>query len=108
MLKYINIQVNLNLNIYLNIKLIFLFFCLDTVTCLALDYTGTLLVSGSMDTTCMVWQIVQEYETSVNLDPKPLHILYGHTDCVTSVDISIELDMIVSASLGRFKFFKKF
>ena len=66
---------------------------------MALDYTGTLMVSGSMDTTCMLWQIVLEHESSVNLDPKPVHILYGHTDGVTSVDISIELDLIVSASL---------
>lgn len=57
------------------------------------------MVSGSMDTTCMLWQIVLEHESSVNLDPKPVHILYGHTDGVTSVDISIELDLIVSASL---------
>lgn len=69
------------------------------MTCLALDYTGTLLVSGSMDTTCMIWQITQEYESSLNIDPKPVHILYGHTDSVTSVDISIELDMMVSGSL---------
>ena len=69
------------------------------MTCLALDYTGTLLVSGSMDTTCMIWQITQDYESSLNIDPKPVHILYGHTDSVTSVDISIELDMMVSGSL---------
>ena len=57
------------------------------------------MVSGSLDTTCMIWQIVQEYESSVNINPKPEHILYGHTSGVTSVDISIELDMIVSGSL---------
>lgn len=47
----------------------------------------------------MVWEIVHEYGSSINLNPWPLHILYGHTDTVTSVDISIELDMVVSASL---------
>ena len=72
---------------------------LDIVTCLAIDYTGTLLVSGSMDTTCIIWQIVQEYGSSINLDPTPMHILYGHNDSVTSVDISIELDMVVSGSI---------
>lgn len=71
----------------------------DIVTCLAIDYTGTLLVSGSMDTTCMIWQIVQEYGNSVNLDPTPMHILYGHSNCVTGIDISIELDIVVSASI---------
>ena len=84
---------------YIYVYLRNLIFCIDIVTCLAIDYTGRLLVSGSMDTTCMVWQIIQEYGSSVNLDPSPLHILYGHNDCVTSVDISIELDMIVSGSL---------
>ena len=52
-----------------------------------------------MDTSCMIWQISQEYGNSVNLDPTPMHILYGHTDCVTAVDISIELDIVVSASM---------
>ena len=46
----------------------------------------------------MIWQIIQEYE-SINIDPKPLHILYGHTDSVTSVGISLELDMVVSGAL---------
>lgn len=69
------------------------------ITCLAIDYTGTLLVSGSMDTTVMVWKIIQEFGSSVNLDPSPMNILYGHIDCVMSVDISIEMDIIVSASL---------
>jgi WD40 repeat protein len=52
-----------------------------------------------MDATCMIWQILQEYESSANIDPKPLHILYGHTDTVTSVGISNELDMVVSGSV---------
>ena len=69
------------------------------MTCLAIDFTGTLLVSGSKDCTVMIWQVIQEYGNSINLDPSPMHILYGHTASVTSVDISIELDMIVSASL---------
>jgi WD40 repeat protein len=47
----------------------------------------------------MVWQIQQEYGLSVNLDPIPMHILYGHNAPITSVDISNELDIIVSGSL---------
>ncbi len=47
----------------------------------------------------MVWLVVQEYGTSVNLDPVPMHILYGHNAAITSVDISNELDIIVSGSL---------
>ena len=33
----------------------------DIVTCLAVDFTGSLLVSGSKDTTVMIWEVVQEY-----------------------------------------------
>lgn len=66
---------------------------------MAIDYTGTFLVSGSYDTTCIIWQVIQENGTSVNLDPTPMNILYGHTAPVTSVDISIELDMVISGSI---------
>ena len=69
------------------------------MTCVAIDYCGTFLISGSMDTTCIIWQIIQEYGVSTNVNPIPLHILYGHTACVTCVDISIELDLAVSGSL---------
>lgn len=34
----------------------------------------------------------------VGLHPKPVQILYGHTDEVVSVAISTELDMAVSGS----------
>uniref|UniRef100_A0A8C9EXG9 Neurobeachin like 1 n=1 Tax=Pavo cristatus TaxID=9049 RepID=A0A8C9EXG9_PAVCR len=33
---------------------------MDIVTCLAIDYCGIHLISGSRDTTCMIWQIVQQ------------------------------------------------
>ncbi|OXB76885.1 UNVERIFIED_CONTAM: hypothetical protein H355_002578 [Colinus virginianus] len=71
---------------------------MDIVTCLAIDYCGMHLISGSRDTTCMIWQIVQQGGVPVGLTPKPLQILYGHTDEVTSVGISTELDMAVSGS----------
>lgn len=32
----------------------------DVVTCLALDTCGIYLISGSRDTTCMVWRLLQE------------------------------------------------
>uniref|UniRef100_A0A8C2TX36 Neurobeachin-like protein 2 n=1 Tax=Coturnix japonica TaxID=93934 RepID=A0A8C2TX36_COTJA len=71
---------------------------MDIVTCLAIDYCGIHLMSGSRDTTCMIWQIAQQGGVPVGLTPKPLQILYGHTDEVTSVGISTELDMAVSGS----------
>ena len=32
----------------------------DVVTCLALDRCGRHFITGSRDTTCMVWEIVQQ------------------------------------------------
>lgn len=34
--------------------------CADVVTCLALDTCGIYLISGSRDTTCMVWRLLQQ------------------------------------------------
>uniref|UniRef100_A0A672TW94 Neurobeachin like 1 n=1 Tax=Strigops habroptila TaxID=2489341 RepID=A0A672TW94_STRHB len=70
---------------------------MDIVTCLAIDYCGIHLISGSRDTTCMIWHIIHQVGY-LGLAPKPLQILYGHTDEVSSVGISTELDMAVSGS----------
>ncbi|XP_019491163.1 PREDICTED: neurobeachin-like protein 1 [Hipposideros armiger] len=71
---------------------------MDIVTCLATDYCGIHLISGSRDTTCMIWQITQQGGVPVGLASKPFQILYGHTDEVMSVGISTELDMAISGS----------
>ncbi|XP_072337816.1 neurobeachin-like protein 1 isoform X1 [Scyliorhinus torazame] len=71
---------------------------MDIVTCLATDYCGIHLISGSRDTTCMIWQILQQGGIAVGLALKPMQILYGHTEEITSVAISTELDMAVSGS----------
>ncbi|XP_030637055.1 neurobeachin-like protein 1 [Chanos chanos] len=71
---------------------------MDIVTCLATDHCGIHLISGSRDTTCMVWQVQQQGGAPVGLYPKPVQVLYGHTDEVVSVSISTELDMAVSGA----------
>ncbi|XP_078407580.1 neurobeachin-like protein 1 isoform X1 [Cetorhinus maximus] len=71
---------------------------MDIVTCLATDYCGIHLISGSRDTTCMIWQILQQGGIAVGLALKPMQILYGHTEEITSAAISTELDMAVSGS----------
>ncbi|KAK4826633.1 hypothetical protein QYF61_010561 [Mycteria americana] len=71
---------------------------IDVVTCLALDLCGIYLISGSRDTTCMVWQVLQQGGFSSGLAPKPIQVLYGHDAEVTCVAISTELDMAVSGS----------
>lgn len=71
---------------------------MDIVTCLATDYCCINLISGSRDRTCMIWQISQQGGVSGDLSAKPIQILYGHTDEITSVGISTELDMAVSGA----------
>ncbi|XP_045434738.1 neurobeachin-like protein 2 isoform X2 [Pipistrellus kuhlii] len=71
---------------------------LDIVTCLALDSCGLYLISGSRDTTCLVWQLLHQGGVSVGLAPKPIQVLYGHEAAVSCVAISTELDMAVSGS----------
>ncbi|XP_044063306.1 neurobeachin-like protein 2 isoform X1 [Siniperca chuatsi] len=71
---------------------------IDIVTCLALDLCGIYLISGSRDTSCIVWQVLQQGGFSVGLSPRPVQVLCGHDQEVTCVAISTELDMAVSGS----------
>ncbi|XP_034030839.1 neurobeachin-like protein 2 isoform X2 [Thalassophryne amazonica] len=71
---------------------------IDVVTCLALDLCGIYLISGSRDTSCIVWQVLQQGGFSSGLSPRPVQVLYGHDQEVTCVAISTELDMAVSGS----------
>ncbi|XP_062847864.1 neurobeachin-like protein 2 [Trichomycterus rosablanca] len=71
---------------------------IDVVTCLALDLCGIYLISGSRDTTCMVWLVLQQGGFSSGLSPRPVQVLCGHDAEVTCVAISTELDMAVSGS----------
>jgi WD40 repeat protein len=67
----------------------------DLVTCVALDQCGSFLITGSRDTSCVVWDV----SSGVNLTPRPVQTLYGHDKAVTCVGIMTELDMAVSGSL---------
>ena len=79
----------------------------DIITCLALDSTGYILVTGSRDTTCVIWNLsfgesrnlsnTNEQESNALLSPALT--LYGHTNEITSIAVSIELDLVVSGSL---------
>ena len=79
----------------------------DIITCLTLDSTGYILVTGSRDTTCVIWNLtLGENQNLVNPNEQeikslllPTVTLYGHTSAVTCVSISTELDVVVSGSL---------
>lgn len=96
----------------------------DLVTCVALDRCGWFLVTGSRDTTCVVWDLAGGGAADGGLGsgigaltavtggttassgggasnpaaPKPVQTLYGHDSAVTCVAIMTELDMVVSGS----------
>lgn len=76
----------------------------DIVTCLALGSDGRTLVTGSRDTTLMVFaniiaHILTHFKvwdvavkgTTVRIDEVPKHILYGHDDEITCVAVNVEL-----------------
>ena len=73
----------------------------DVVSCLALTRDGTMLVTGSRDTTLMVWPIASIRGSSAAplLSEKPRHVLHGHDDEVTCVEVSAEGNTVLSGSL---------
>jgi WD40 repeat protein len=79
----------------------------DIITCLTLDSTGYILVTGSRDTTCVIWNLsLGDYRNLSNTNEQesnallsPAVTLYGHTSEITCVCVSIELDLVVSGSL---------
>ncbi|EFA75292.1 BEACH domain-containing protein [Heterostelium album PN500] len=70
----------------------------DIVTCLAWSSDGQTLITGSRDTTLMVWNLSSHKSAVPKFENVPTHILYGHDDEVTCVDLNIELDICISGS----------
>ncbi|KAK9130032.1 hypothetical protein Sjap_010519 [Stephania japonica] len=84
----------------------------DVVSCVAVTTDGTILATGSHDTTVMVWEVCRARHTEkrvrssqVDVPRKdyvivdtPFHILCGHDDIITCLFVSIELDIVISGS----------
>eukprot|EP00761_Pharyngomonas_kirbyi_P004863 gb/GECH01004868.1/.p1 GENE.gb/GECH01004868.1/~~gb/GECH01004868.1/.p1 ORF type:complete len:2114 (+),score=480.09 gb/GECH01004868.1/:1-6342(+) len=66
----------------------------DVVTCVKLSEDGSTFVSGSKDTTVLVWPLESKYMIA----ERPKHILYGHEHAIACVDVNQDLDVVVSAS----------
>ena len=92
---------------------------IDTITCLSLDATGNYIMSGSKDTTSIVWEIFPGHSPTMATlhstssstssttsgagagdypNPRPIQVLSGHDKAVSCVALSTELDMAVSGS----------
>ena len=73
----------------------------DVVCCLAISEDGSTLVTGSRDTTLMVWSVSHSSALGSSRPPiaeKPRLVLHGHDDEVTCVAVHAELDTILSGS----------
>ncbi|XP_047328635.1 BEACH domain-containing protein B isoform X2 [Impatiens glandulifera] len=84
----------------------------DVVNCVAVSSDGTVLATGSYDTTVMVWEVLRAKATDkkvratlpdgprkdIVVAETPFHILCGHDDIITCLYVSVELDIIISGS----------
>jgi len=71
-----------------------------TVTCIAVGLDGTTLVTGSRDTTIMIWTLSGSTDRGNKAVPPvllpPRLTLFGHDDEVSAVAVNCELDVVVS------------
>ncbi|KAL6578417.1 hypothetical protein OROMI_010745 [Orobanche minor] len=84
----------------------------DVVSCVAVTADGSILATGSYDTTVMIWEILRfrapekkSRNTRTEIPWKdyiiadtPFHILCGHDDIITCLYASTELDLVISGS----------
>ncbi|KAL2652898.1 hypothetical protein R1flu_021026 [Riccia fluitans] len=91
----------------------------DVINCLSVAADGSVVVTGSCDTTVMVWEVelarikrasvakdsssssgerIGRLDNPVIISSKPRHVLCGHDDAVTCVVVRVELDLVVSGS----------
>ncbi|KAG8632803.1 hypothetical protein MANES_18G056822v8 [Manihot esculenta] len=84
----------------------------DVVSCVAVSADGSILATGSYDTTVMVWEVIRVRGTEKRvrnaqsdlprkeyvIAETPFHILCGHDDIITCLYVSVELDIVISGS----------
>ena len=72
----------------------------EPITCLSLDVDGLCCITGSYDTTTIVWELGGSVTRSQEggLVPRAVQVLYGHDLPVTAVAISVCLDLAISGS----------
>uniref|UniRef100_K3YP63 BEACH domain-containing protein B n=1 Tax=Setaria italica TaxID=4555 RepID=K3YP63_SETIT len=84
----------------------------DVVSCVAVSSDGSVIATGSYDTTVMIWYAFRgrsndkrsrnaNYDISTKdhvIIESPSHILCGHDDIITCIFVSTELDIVISGS----------
>lgn len=69
------------------------------ITCLSLDSTGYILVTGSRDATCIIWYLSSSIDQDSSIFLQSERILYGHRSEITCLCVSSELDLVITGSL---------
>lgn len=76
----------------------------DAVTCVAVGLEERVVVTGSRDTTVIVWGVepsaLKAKTAMAPLRENPSHILCGHQDEVACLALSVPLDLVISSSIG--------
>ncbi|XP_010671613.1 BEACH domain-containing protein B isoform X2 [Beta vulgaris subsp. vulgaris] len=84
----------------------------DVVSSVAVTSEGSILATGSYDTTVMVWEVcrsrtlerrVRSSQSEIVrkdyvISETPFHILCGHDDIITCLHVSLDLDIVISGS----------
>ncbi|KAJ3679372.1 hypothetical protein LUZ60_017383 [Juncus effusus] len=84
----------------------------DVVSCVAVSSDGSVLATGSHDTTIMIWHTHKlrlpdkkptryangHTDPTHVIIPSPFHILCGHDDVITCLFVSTDLDVVISGS----------
>ena len=68
----------------------------DVITCVAIDQDGMFVMTGSKDTTAVVWEVTGRADGGCSA--RSVQVLCGHRDQLTSVSVAVCLDMAVTAS----------
>ena len=68
----------------------------DVISCVSIDQAGMFVMTGSKDSTAVVWEVTSRAEGSCSV--RSVQVLCGHHQPLTSVHISVCLDMALTAS----------
>lgn len=72
----------------------------EVITCLAVGADGASVVTGSADTTLVLWALygAPGVATGALASPRPIHILCGHRGRVLCVALSTQMDLVLSGA----------
>ncbi|KAJ6233844.1 beige/beach-related [Anaeramoeba flamelloides] len=73
----------------------------DTVTCLSIDETNSYLITGSKDSTIIIWNLIKDGKNGLMVDTNFKKMLRGHYDEITCIDVNSNWNTIVTGSKDK-------